>query len=40
MMASATYQPIRSTQARDLMGLADEELDRLRHYFDHEMGTR
>jgi acyl-coenzyme A thioesterase PaaI-like protein len=39
VMASAAFQPIRSEQARLLMGLDDAEQDRLGHYFDHEMGT-
>lgn len=38
MMATATYQPIRSEQARELMGIDDGEYDRIRHYFDHEIG--
>jgi len=38
VMASATYQPIRSEQAQSLMGLDDAEYDRLRHYFDHSIG--
>jgi acyl-coenzyme A thioesterase PaaI-like protein len=37
--ANASYQPIRSDQARLLMGLDDTEHARLRHYFDHEMRT-
>jgi acyl-coenzyme A thioesterase PaaI-like protein len=39
VMATGTYQPIRSEQARDLMGLDDAVYERLRHYFDHEIGT-
>jgi hypothetical protein len=38
-MANAAYQPIRSDQARLLMGLDDAEHARLSHYFDHEMRT-
>jgi acyl-coenzyme A thioesterase PaaI-like protein len=37
--ADASYQPIRSDQARHLMGLDSTEHARLSHYFDHEMGT-
>jgi len=37
--ANAAYQPIRSDQARLLMGLDHGEHARLSHYFDHEMGT-
>jgi acyl-coenzyme A thioesterase PaaI-like protein len=36
-MANAAYQPIRSDQARLLMGLDDTEHARLSHYFDHGM---
>jgi acyl-coenzyme A thioesterase PaaI-like protein len=39
VVANAAYQPIRSDQARLLMGLDDAEHARLGHYFDHEMGT-
>jgi acyl-coenzyme A thioesterase PaaI-like protein len=39
VVANAVYQPIRSDQARLLMGLDDAEHARLGHYFDHEMGT-
>jgi acyl-coenzyme A thioesterase PaaI-like protein len=35
--ANAAYQPIRSDQARLLMGLDDAAQARLGHYFDHEM---
>ncbi|GAA1964263.1 PaaI family thioesterase [Amycolatopsis minnesotensis] len=38
VMASAAYRPIRSAQARDLMGLDDSGYARTRHYFDHEIG--
>jgi acyl-coenzyme A thioesterase PaaI-like protein len=38
VMASATYQPIRSEQATTTMGFSASELDRNRHYFDHQMG--
>lgn len=37
VMASAVFQPIRSEQARLLMGLDDTEHARLSHYFDHEI---
>jgi len=37
--ANAAYQPIRSEQARLLMGLDDTEHARLNHYFDHETRT-
>jgi acyl-coenzyme A thioesterase PaaI-like protein len=36
VMANAAFQPIRSEQARLLMGLDDTEYTRLSHYFDHE----
>jgi acyl-coenzyme A thioesterase PaaI-like protein len=39
VMANAVYQPIRSDQARLLMGLDEAEHARLSHYFDHEMRT-
>lgn len=39
VMATAAFQPIRSEQARVLMGLNDSEHARLSHYFDHEMRT-
>lgn len=39
VMATAVFQPIRSEQARHLMGLDDAEQARLSHYFDHEMRT-
>jgi acyl-coenzyme A thioesterase PaaI-like protein len=35
VMANAAFQPIRSEQARLLMGLDDAEQARLSHYFDH-----
>jgi uncharacterized protein (TIGR00369 family) len=38
VMAAATYQPIRSDQARGFMGLDGDDYDRLRHYFDHRIG--
>jgi uncharacterized protein (TIGR00369 family) len=38
VMATGTYQPIRSEQARKYMGLDDADYDRLRHYFDHHIG--
>jgi acyl-coenzyme A thioesterase PaaI-like protein len=37
--ANAAYQPIRSDQARPLMGLDEAEHARLSHYFDYEMRT-
>jgi acyl-coenzyme A thioesterase PaaI-like protein len=39
VMANAAFQPIRSEQARLLMGLDDTEHARLSHYFDHETRT-
>lgn len=36
VMANAAFQPIRSEQARLLMGLDDTEYARLSHYFDHQ----
>jgi acyl-coenzyme A thioesterase PaaI-like protein len=39
VVSNAAYQPIRSDQARLLMGLDHAEHARLSHYFDHEMGT-
>ena len=39
VVANGTYQPIRSEQARALMGLDNAGLERLRHYFDHEIGS-
>lgn len=39
VMANAAFQPIRSGQARLLMGLDDTEHARLSHYFDHETRT-
>ncbi|MFC0111225.1 PaaI family thioesterase [Kibdelosporangium aridum] len=38
MMASAVYQPIRSEQARELMGIGDDEFEQIKHYFDHQIG--
>jgi acyl-coenzyme A thioesterase PaaI-like protein len=38
VMATGTYQPIRSEQARALMKLDDAAFDRVRHYFDHGTG--
>lgn len=40
VMATATYQQIRSAVALEVMGLDGEEYERLGHYFDHEMGPR
>jgi hypothetical protein len=37
-MASGTFQPIRSDQARSLMDIDDSACGRVRHYFDHETG--
>ncbi len=37
VMANAAFQPIRSEQARLLMGLDDAEYGRLSHYFDHQL---
>lgn len=39
VMADASYRPIRSTQARVLMGLRDGDLTRLDHWFDSEIGN-
>ena len=36
VMAAAAFRPIRSGQARELMGLDDTEHARLSHFFDHE----
>lgn len=38
VMATGTYQPIRSAQARKLMRLDDAAFGRVRHYFDHGTG--
>lgn len=38
VMATGTYQPIRSEQARALMKLDDAAFDRVQHYFDHGTG--
>ncbi|MBL1098499.1 PaaI family thioesterase [Streptomyces coffeae] len=38
VMATGTYQPIRSEQARRLMKLDDTAFGRVRHYFDHGTG--
>lgn len=38
IMASATYQPIRSEQAVSIMGFNEAELERNKHYFDHQIG--
>ncbi|GAA0986432.1 hypothetical protein GCM10009555_063870 [Acrocarpospora macrocephala] len=38
VMATGTYQPIRSEQARELMKLDDAAFSRVRHYFDHGAG--
>lgn len=38
VMATGTYQPIRSGQARELMRLDDAAFGRVRHYFDHGTG--
>jgi acyl-coenzyme A thioesterase PaaI-like protein len=38
VMAAGTYQPIRSDQAKGIMGLDGDDYDRLRHYFDHRIG--
>lgn len=38
VMASGTFQPIRSDQARSLMDIDDAAFGRVRHYFDHETG--
>jgi len=39
VMANGVFQPIRSDQARLLMGLDEAEQGRLSHFFDHEMRT-
>ncbi|WP_062212981.1 PaaI family thioesterase [Streptomyces sp. NBRC 109706] len=36
VMATGTYQPIRSEQARSLMELDEAAFARVRHYFDHK----
>lgn len=38
VMATGTYQPIRSEQAKNLMKLDEAAFGRLRHYFDHGTG--
>ncbi|HTJ66788.1 MAG TPA: PaaI family thioesterase [Actinospica sp.] len=38
LMSSATYQPIRSEQATEHMGLDPADHARIGHYFDHQMG--
>ncbi|MEU5644536.1 PaaI family thioesterase [Streptomyces milbemycinicus] len=38
VMATGTYQPIRSEQARKLMQLDDAAFGRVQHYFDHGTG--
>ncbi|MEV6319184.1 PaaI family thioesterase [Streptomyces sp. NPDC051776] len=38
VMATGTYQPIRSEQAKKLMKLDDTAFGRVRHYFDHGTG--
>jgi acyl-coenzyme A thioesterase PaaI-like protein len=38
VMATGTYQPIRSEQAQEYMGLDGADYHRLRHYFDHQIG--
>ncbi len=38
VMASGTFQPIRSEQARGLMELDESAFGRVRHYFDHTTG--
>jgi acyl-coenzyme A thioesterase PaaI-like protein len=38
VMASGTFQPIRSEQARNLMELDEAAFGRVRHYFDHGTG--
>ncbi|MFF7751738.1 PaaI family thioesterase [Streptomyces sp. NPDC007971] len=38
VMATGTYQPIRSEQAKTLMELDDAAFGRVRHYFDHGTG--
>lgn len=40
VMATATFQPIRSDQATALMALDGPEYARLQHYFDHEIGPK
>ncbi|WP_208117410.1 PaaI family thioesterase [Streptomyces sp. NBC_00582] len=35
VMATGTYQPIRSEQAKRLMGLDETAFGRIQHYFDH-----
>lgn len=38
VMATGTYQPIRSEQARRYMDVDSVDYDRLRPYFDHQIG--
>jgi acyl-coenzyme A thioesterase PaaI-like protein len=38
VMASAAYRPIRSEQAVVIMGFSTDELNRHKHYFDHQIG--
>jgi hypothetical protein len=38
VMAAATYQPIRSDQAKEILGLDGDAYDRLCRYFDHRIG--
>ena len=38
VMATGTFRPIRSEQARSLMELDDAAFHRVRHYFDHGTG--
>jgi len=38
VMATGTYQPIRSEQARTLMELDEAAFGRVQHYFDHGTG--
>lgn len=38
VMATGTYQPIRSEQAKALMELDEAAFGRVRHYFDHGTG--
>ncbi|HEX3782603.1 MAG TPA: PaaI family thioesterase [Pseudonocardiaceae bacterium] len=40
VMASGTFQPIRSEQARNLMRLDDDAFARVQHYFDRETGEQ
>jgi acyl-coenzyme A thioesterase PaaI-like protein len=40
VMASAAYQPIRSEQAVSVMGLSEAELERNKHYFDHQIEAK